>query len=103
MGFTIQEGNETHVTVSGKLDFARAPQLLDALTGLKGKGISCITFKCRDLTYISSSGIRAIIYAQQKISQNMTIKMENVSEDVMEVLDMCGIADFIEFTSSDSE
>ena len=101
MGFLIQEGNETHVTVSGKLDFARAPQLLDALAGLKGKDISCITFKCRDLTYISSSGIRAIIYAQQKIAPNMTLKMEDVSADVMEVLDMCGIADFIEFINSD--
>ena len=101
MGILIQEGNETHVTISGKLDFAKAPQLLDALAGLKGKDISCIRFKCKDLTYISSSGIRAIIYAQQKISQNMTIKMEDVSEDVMEVLDMCGIADFLEFTNTE--
>jgi len=101
MDFSIQEGSETQVTLCGKLDFARAPELLDALAGLKGKGISCIVFKCKDLSYISSSGIRAIIYAQQKISQNMTIKMEDVSEDVMEVLDMCGIADFIEFISAE--
>lgn len=100
MEFSIKEGNQTEVTLAGKLDFARAPKLMDALAEMKGKDISTILFKCADLTYISSSGIRVIIFAQQKIAPGMTIVMENVSEDVMEVLDICGLADFIEFTTS---
>ena len=100
MGFSIKEGTQTNVALAGKLDFARAPELMDALSTLKGKDISTIVFECGNLTYISSSGIRAIIFAQQKIAPNMTIVMEDVSEEVAEVLDMCGLADFIEFTRS---
>jgi len=100
MEFPVKEGNVTHVTLAGKLDFARAPILMEALSKLKGNDISSIIFGCGDLTYISSSGIRAIIFAQQKIAPNMKIVMEDVNEDVTEVLEMCGIADFIEFTTS---
>jgi len=100
MSFQINEGKETRVTLAGKLDFARAPELMEALAKLKGMDISTIVFACQTLTYISSSGIRAIIFAQQKIAPNMAIIMEDVNEDVAEVLDMCGLADFIEFTTS---
>jgi len=100
MDFRIVEGIETRVNVPGRLDFARAPKLLDALGTLKGKDISTIIFECRDLEYISSAGIRVIIYAQQKIAAGMTIVMEDANEEIVEVLDMCGLADFIEFTES---
>ena len=97
MDFSIKEGKETRVSLSGKLDFAKAPKLMDELAKLKGKDISSIVFECKELSYISSSGIRVILFAQQKIAPNMVIKMEGVVDEVMEVLDMCGIVDFIEF------
>ncbi|MCL2285966.1 MAG: STAS domain-containing protein [Firmicutes bacterium] len=100
MGFAVKEGKETRITLEGKLDFARAPILTEALTQLKGKDISTILFECKALTYLSSAGIRAIIFAQQKIAPGMSIIMEDVCDDVVEVLDMCGLSDFIEFTTS---
>jgi len=101
MDIEVIEGKEAQVTLSGKLDFTRAPKLMDALSALRGKEVSRIVFKCKDLTYISSSGIRAIIYAQQKISEIMVITMEDACEDVVEVLEICGIADFLEFTTEE--
>ena len=100
MDFAIKEGEVTHVTLNGKLDFARAPVLMEALSELKDKEISSIVFGCASLSYISSSGIRAIIFAQQKIAPNMKVVMEDVNEEVAEVLEMCGITDFIEVTGS---
>ena len=97
MEFPIHEGKETRIILSGKLDFARAPVLVESLEMLKGKDISTILFDCKELIYLSSAGIRAIIFAQQKIAPDMTIVMESVCEEVLEVLDMCGLADFIEF------
>lgn len=101
MEFPVKEGKETRVTLSGKLDFARAPLLMDDLAALKGKDIETIVFECRELTYISSAGIRAIIYAQQKIAPGMTIRMENVGDDIKDVLDMCGLIDFIELRETE--
>lgn len=100
MEFSIQEGKETRITLVGKLDFSRAPVLMEEIALLKGKDISSIQFDCKALTYLSSAGIRVIIFAQQKIAPNMTIIMKDVSQDVAEVLDICGLADFVEFTTS---
>ena len=101
MNFPIKVGKETRVTLIGKLDFARAPELMDALTTLKDIDVSSIVFECKELTYIASSGIRVIIFAKQKIASNMKIIMEDVCDDVLEVLEMCGISDFLEFTKSE--
>ncbi len=101
MGFSIKEGKETCVTLTGKLDFSLAPLLMEALAALKGKDIGTIVFACKELTYISSAGIRAIIYAQQKIAPGMTIYMEDVNDDIKDVLDMCGLIDFIEIRETE--
>lgn len=100
MEFPIKEGKETRVTLAGRLDFARAPQLMDELTALKGKEIERIIFECAELSYISSAGIRAIIFAQQKIAPQMAIIMEDAAENIKEVLDMCGLGEFVEFSTS---
>jgi len=100
MEFSVKEGRETRVELSGKLDFSRAPALMKELEKLKGKDVSSVVFECNGLTYISSAGIRAIIFARQKISPDMTVVLENAAEDVVEVLDMCGLSDFIEFRES---
>jgi len=100
MDFPMSVGKETRITLGGKLDFAKAPKLLDVLATLKGQDISIIVFECKNLTYISSSGIRAIVFAQQKIAPNMTIVIEDSCDAVVEILDTCGIADYLEFTTS---
>lgn len=101
MEFPIKEGTETRITLSGKLNFSNAPLLMDELTALKGKDISKIIFECAELTYISSAGIRAIIYAQQKIISGVTVCLEDANDDVKDVLDMCGLIDFIELRESE--
>ena len=100
MEITIVNEDEVLISLPEKLDFKQAPKLLELLSDLKGRELIKITFGCKNLTYLSSAGIRAIIFAQQKISKEMTIVMSSVCEDVLEVLDMCGISDFIEFTTS---
>jgi anti-anti-sigma factor len=101
MEFQIKEGKETRVTLTGKLNFARAPLLMDDLAALKGKDIESIVFECRELTYISSAGIRAIIYARRKIAPGVTVCVEDASDDVKEVLDMCGLIDIIEIRETE--
>lgn len=96
MEFVIKEGKETRITLKGKLDFSSSPKLMNDLDALKGKDIETIVFECAELTYISSAGIRAILFAQQKIAPGMTVVIENAGEEIEEVLDMCGLADVLE-------
>jgi anti-anti-sigma factor len=100
MEFPIKEGNETRVTLTGKLDFLRSPILMQELETLRGKGVSKIIFECAELTYIASAGIRAIIFAKQKIEDGMDICLEDAAENVKEVIEMCGLDSFIEFARS---
>jgi anti-anti-sigma factor len=90
------------VTLTGKLDFTSAPILMDELGALEGRDISKIIFECAELAYISSSGIRAIIFAKNKIADGMEICLEDARENVREVIRMCGIENSIEFTTSKS-
>ena len=100
MDYKITEGTETRITLNGKLDFASAPKLMEDLAALKGKDIQTIVFECADLTYISSAGIRVIIYAQQKIAAGISVVLEDVTDAVGEVFDMCGLTDFVEIRES---
>jgi anti-anti-sigma factor len=101
MKFKIKEGHETRVTLTGRLDFSSAPMLMNELEALKGRDISKIIFECAELTYIASAGIRAIIFARQKIADGMEICLEDAGENVREVIEMCGLDDFIKFTVSE--
>ena len=101
MKFEVDEGKETRVTITGKLDHSKSQGLVDALGALKGKDVNTIVFECKELSYLSSSGIRAILYARNKIRDNMAIVMEDVCADVMEVLDVCNISKHLEFRKTD--
>ena len=96
MTFEIEHGNTTNITVAGKLDFANAPSLMEALSELKGKDISKIVFNCEELSYISSAGIRVIVFAKQKLSPDMEVVISKASNEVIEILEICGIIDIID-------
>jgi anti-sigma B factor antagonist len=45
--------------------------------------------------YISSAGLRVLLSAQKKMNKNGSMKVKNVSEDVMAVFEMTGFADIL--------
>ena len=51
----------------------------------------------KDLEYISSAGLRVLLSAQKKMQAIGSMKLKNVREEVMEVLEMTGFADILEF------
>ncbi len=92
---TDYDGKVLKITLSGKLDANNSPALSDELIGYKGKEISDIVFLAKDLEYISSAGIRVIVFAKQKIGENSKLYLIGASETVMDVINMTGLANFI--------
>lgn len=87
-----KEGGVIYLELDGRLDTNTAPDFevfLDAETN----GASELIINCDDLVYISSAGLRVLLFAQKKMKGAM--KLTNVTELVMEVLEMTGFTDIL--------
>ena len=89
--FTKTNG-ELNVMIDGRLDTVTAPELEGFLTN-QYKDVSALTIDCKNLTYISSAGLRVLLSAHKKTKG--ALKLTNVGEIVMDVLEMTGFADIL--------
>ena len=48
-----------------------------------------------NLAYISSAGLRVLLSAQKKMNRSGSMKLKNVCQAVMDVLEMTGFADIL--------
>ena len=85
-----KNGGDLTVAIDGRLDTVTAPEL-ESFLAKNYEGIESLTFDCEKLAYISSAGLRVLLAAHKKMKGAM--KLQNVSEIVMEVLEMTGFAD----------
>ena len=89
MDFNKNNGELT-VVIDGRLDTTTAPEL-ESFLGENYEGTASLVFDCEKLIYISSAGLRVLLTAHKRMKGAM--KLTNVSELVMEVLEMTGFAD----------
>jgi anti-anti-sigma factor len=88
-------GNILNVTLGGKLDAVRAPELMEELKKMSGQKLEKIIFYTAELEYISSAGLRAIIFAKQKIGLDSEIFFVGAQEAVLDVINMSGLDNFL--------
>jgi anti-sigma B factor antagonist len=50
----------------------------------------------KELEYISSAGLRVLLGAHKKMQKAAFLRLTNVGESVMEVLEMTGFSDILE-------
>ena len=89
-----KNSNETIIEVAGRLDTITAP-VLEKTIGENIGGIRNLILDLKGLEYISSAGLRVLLGAQKKMKGSGSMKLTNVCEDVMEVLEMTGFADIL--------
>ena len=89
--------NEKEITIEliGRLDTITAPSLEKSI-GEHIDGIKSIVLDFKGLEYISSAGLRVLLGTQKKMQKIGSMKLINVCEEVMEVLEMTGFADILE-------
>ena len=85
-----KNNGELTVVIDGRLDTTTAPEL-ESFLGNNYEGTASLIFDCEKLIYISSAGLRVLLTAHKRMKGAM--KLTNVSELVMEVLEMTGFAD----------
>ena len=82
------------IEVVGRLDTTTAPALEKAINADIGDAKHLI-LDLKGVQYISSAGLRVLLGAQKKMQKIGSMKVLNVCETVMEVLEMTGFADIL--------
>ena len=90
-----QENGKLAIAVDGRLDTTTAPQLEAVLVPAFDEAGE-ITLDLTNLEYVSSAGLRVLLIGQKTAkAKGASMTVTNVSEDVMEVLDMTGFTDML--------
>ena len=84
----------TVIEVVGRLDTTSAPALEKAINEDIGDAKNLV-LDLKGVQYISSAGLRVLLGAQKKMQKIGSMKVTNVCEAVMEVLEMTGLADIL--------
>lgn len=87
-----------NVVLEERLDITNSMKLIEELNMYREEeGITHVVFDARNLTYIASTGIRAVLYADQVVGENPHITILGASQDIYHVFEMTGLTKFIEF------
>ena len=86
------EGEKVTFALTGSLDNSGAPQLETELKRALNRTTELV-FDMQGLEYISSAGLRVLLLAQKQMNLQGRMRLINVGEAVMEILEITGFAD----------
>jgi anti-anti-sigma factor len=91
---TLNEGI-ANIELVGRLDANNAGTLQEELKKLIGAEVKRLVFFAKDLEYISSAGLRVIIFAKQKVGAHADVYFIGGQEGVLGVIKMSGLDNFM--------
>ena len=89
-----KNGNTATIEVVGRLDTITAPALEKTITD-SIVNIENLILDLGSTEYVSSAGLRVLLGAQKNMQKIGSMKVINVCESVMDVLEMTGFADIL--------
>ena len=96
MNFNVKSDNsKMTIELEGRLDTTTAPQLDEFLHTYLG-GVTELIFDLTMLEYISSAGLRVLLYAHKTVSKNGNMIVKGCSEEVAEIFDITGFSDIMD-------
>lgn len=82
------------IALEGRLDTRTAPQFESELKG-SIDGIKELTLDFAKLEYISSAGLRILLWAQKAVDKEGKLVIRNVNEIIMEIFEVTGFIDIL--------
>ena len=94
----------TVVTLDGRLDSSTSGQVMDELCGFVNAGAIRMILNLRNLTYISSAGLRSILVAA-KLTKSLSgqMRMCEANDLISQVLENSGFSNLIKVDSQEEE
>jgi anti-anti-sigma factor len=88
------------ITLSGELDAAAAPAFRTDIEKAATAKVKAVALLMQDLEYMASAGLRALVFAKQKMGTQVEIYMISLQENVMETITMTGFQNSVTFLDS---
>lgn len=89
-----RNGTALEITVSGRLDTVTAPEL-EGEVASEIEQTTDLVFDFEGLEYISSAGLRVLLYAQKKMASRGKMAIKNANETVKEIFEVTGFCDIL--------
>ncbi|ORU00675.1 anti-sigma F factor antagonist (stage II sporulation protein AA) [Anaerovibrio sp. JC8] len=89
------QGSKFNISLVGRLDAISAGDL-DKVIQNELNDVDELTFDFSGLDFVASAGLRVLLVAQKRMNKQGTMKITNVNEDVMDVLEMTGFSNFLD-------
>ena len=93
-------GDVQVVHLRGRLDLAASPEFGRLMQQLIGAGESKIVLDCRDLKYVSSSGLGTFIAAGKGLGDNGKLVFAGLNNHLQNLFEMTGIAGLFDVCAS---
>ena len=96
MKITIQPGPETMIALSGQLDTLSAVEFEKEIRNAIDSSSQGIILDARELTYISSAGLRLLLTLQKGMTgKGGTLRLRNIREEIMEIFNITGFSSIL--------
>src|SRR6185295_16250243 len=97
----VEKVGEVHILhLRGRLDLTATTQFNTLLQDVISRGASKIVLDCRDLEYVSSSGLSTFIVGSRNLGPGGTLVFASLTRHVQSVFDMTGLANVFQICVS---
>ncbi len=80
------------ITLTGELDAAAAPAFRDEIEKAAARNVKKLVLMLSELDYMASAGLRALVFAKQKMGADADIYVIGAQESVTETLELTGFS-----------
>jgi anti-anti-sigma factor len=95
---SVRDGDTHVITLAGELCLMSAPGLEQELRAVEQTPVQTIAVDLRKLTFIDSTGIRALVHAQRRSwQQGDRLVVVRGAGGVRRTFELCGLADRLAF------
>lgn len=100
MKVIITEGNPVVVKLQGRFDTTAAVTVTPDFQNLSQYAAGHIVIDCRELEYISSSGLRLLLTLRKEVAaKNGKLQIRNMNEDILQIFKITGFISLFEIVN----
>ncbi|TDE17507.1 anti-sigma factor antagonist [Dyadobacter psychrotolerans] len=88
---TVIEEQTARMTLHGELDSLSARVFMTEIEKLSGQPIEVLVLDMEDLDFMSSAGLRVLIFSKQKIGTHLAIYIVKPQELIVDTLEKTGL------------